>query len=660
MNHPYRRKRAVGAPLALSAAVAALFAIPSHAQQTQDKTLSPVVVSASRFASDPATAPIGATVITADDIREAGINNANEAIRKLGGVYGRASFSGTQDYSLDLRGFGTNSDQNLIVMVDGVRLSESELSPALLSSVPVESIERIEIVRGGSSVLYGEGATGGTINIITKRGGTPGTRGSIVAEAGSYDHRELRASAAKTWDGFTLDANIGTLHSNGYRDNAGIEQHSFSGGLQWASGEGRIAARVDASRQNARFPGSLSLAEFRDDPRQTNSPNDHGSYDTERYTLLGERRFGAFDVAAELSHRERRTSGFFESAFGSSSSRSESRLNQFSPRIRHRMEGAGYGNELVAGLDFMHWERNGEGSSAGFPFTDSRAKQKSQAVYVRDEIRFGNARIAAGARHEKFDKDFSDPLGFGTTGYDKSHSLNAWELQGRYAFLPELAAFAKTGRSYRVANVDENSLTLVPNAALAPQTSRDLELGITAGSAVNNVTARVFRHRIDNEIFYDPTVFANVNLDPTQRQGIELEGRMRLMQAFSLSGSLQRVSAKFRDGPNAGNEVVMVPKTIATLRLNWLPASDQSASVGVQWVDSQRYGGDFSNTCDARIPSYTTLDARYAKRFGNWELAVVGSNLTDRDYFSNAFGACRSGIYPDPGRQLRVTARLDF
>ena len=330
----------------------------------------------------------------------------------------------------------------------------------------------------------------------------------------------------------------------------------------------------------------------------------------------------------------------------------KSEVNHFSPRIRHRSQLGAVSNELVVGLDFAEWDRDTS--------WDARDSQDSKAVYVRDEIRVGNARFAAGARHEKFDKRLRDAIGF--ADYDKSHSLNAWELQGRYAFQPELSVFAKAGRSYRVANADENGFTLVTGEPLAPQTSRDLELGATVGGTARNVTVRAFRHRLKNEIFYDPTAGAfgaNVNLDPTTRQGLEVEGTMRLMHAFSLSGTLQRVSAKFRDGPNEGNEVVMVPKTIATLRLNWMPASDQSASVGVQWVDSQRYGSDFTNTCPGRIPSYTTLDARYAKRFGKWELAVVGSNLTDRDYYSSAF-QCQGGIYQEPGRQLRLTARLDF
>jgi iron complex outermembrane receptor protein len=662
MHRIPRQRAAAGKALAtaLATAFAALFAAPAFSQQAQDKTLAPVVVSASRFASDPAHSPIGATVIDAEQIREAGISNVNEAVRKLGGVYGRQNFSGTQDYSIDLRGFGSSSDQNMVVMVDGVRLSENELVPALLSSVPIESVERIEIVRGGSSVLYGEGATGGTIQVITKRGAAKGSRGTVVAEAGSFGYKELRASTAKSWGGFSLDANVGTLRTDNYRDNNELRQHNFSGGAQWASDQGRIALRADAARQDTRFAGALTLDEFNADPRQTKTPDDFGSFDTNLYSMLAERRFGAFDVAAELSYRDRDARAAYVSPFGRTDTEAKSHVTQFSPRIRHRSENGGIGNELVAGLDFARWTRDSNGNSGGFAFTDARAKQKSQAIYLRDEVSIGNARLAAGVRHENFDQDFGDPLGFATTGYDKSQSLNAWELQGRYAFTPELAAFAKAGRSYRVANADENALTPIPNQPLEPQTSHDLELGLSAGGRGRSLTARVFRHRLENEIFYNPLLFTNVNLDPTRRQGIELEANMRLLAAFNLSATLQHISAKFRDGPNDGNEMVLVPRNTATLRLNWQPGAAQSASVGLQWVDSQRYGGDFANSCSGRMPSFTTLDARYAMRVGAWEFALSGSNLTDRDYFSNAFGDCRSGIYPDPGRQLRLSARMDF
>ncbi|MDP3844346.1 MAG: TonB-dependent receptor [Oxalobacteraceae bacterium] len=639
-------------PLALVSALSACFIAPVSAQTHNDKTLAPVVVTASRFANDPAFSPIGATVITADQIREAGVGNVNEAIRKIGGVHGRQNFFGTQDFSLDMRGFGSTSDNNLVVMVDGVRLSESEFGGAVFSSIPIETVERIEFVRGGSSVLYGDGATGGVIHIITKRPQLNATHGSVTAEIGQFNHKAVRASVAKGWEGFSLDANVSKLESDNYRDNNAVDQENFSGGAQWASNEGRAGLRVDIARQDSRLAGGLSLAQFEENPRQTFKPDDFASIDTDRYTAFIERKLGTWEVAAELSHRERTTN--FGSD-GAPSSIFKGKQTQFSPRVRNVTAQGSMTNELVAGFDFLDWSRDTDST-----FSREHATQKSKAVYARDEIHVGPARVALGARHEIFDKNSIDPVG--GTNYAKSHSLNAWELQGSYDVTSMVKVFAKTGRSFRVANVDENGFTPVFNTPLEAQSSRDLEIGGSVGDASKKITARLFRHALNNEIFFDPTAGffgANVNLDPTRRQGVEIEASMRLATAFILSANLQHVSAKFTDGPNAGRELVLVPNNTVSVRLNWLPGNDQTANIGLQWVDSQRYGGDFDNTCTGRIPSFTTLDGRYAKRFGAWELAIAGSNLTNRDYFSQAF-SCRGGIYPDNGRQLKLSARYDF
>jgi iron complex outermembrane recepter protein len=649
-------------PFALASVISTLFVSTSFAQTEDIKTLAPVMVTASRFANDPSLTPIGATVITADEIRSAGIDNVNQAIRKIGGVYGRPSSYGTQDFDLDLRGFGTNSSQNMVVLVDGIRMSENELSSALLSSIPIDTVDRIEIIRGGSSVLYGDGATGGVIHIITKRGTMIGTHGSVTAEVGQFNHREVRASVIKGWDGFSLDASISKMQSDNYRENSAVKQENFSGGMQWGSKEGRAGLRIDASRQDSRLPGALTLAQFEQNPRHANTPNDYASIDTNRYTAFIERKFGDWEVAAELSHRDKTVKAFYDfGIWGTSASTYQTRQTQFSPRLRNISTNANLTNEFVTGLDFTRWNRVTDSS-----FSLADATQRSKAIYARDEIKWGKARLAFGARHEEFDKDSFDSAPFTNANYSKKQSLNAWEAQGSYALSPMTTLFAKGGQSYRVATADENALTAIANEPLKPQTSHDLELGGSFGNKAHKMTVKWFQHRIKNEIFFDPTIPSssgfngvNVNLDPTKRQGIEVEASTRIATAWVLSANWQHVQAKFTDGPYAGREMVMVPRNTITARLNWLPADGQSASVGVQWADAQRYGGDFDNTCSAKIPSYATLDARYARKIGPWEFALTGENLTDRQYFSNAYG-CRSGIYPNMGRQLKASARYDF
>src|SRR5580765_8479384 len=154
----------------------------------QDPT---IVITATRFPDARRDLPVGVTIITADDIRKSASSNLGDILAQFGLLQIR-DLAGTQNPQLDLRGFGITGDQNTLVLLDGLRLSEADLESAQLSAIPLESIERIEIVRGSGAVLYGAGATGGTINIITRRSRAGVTRGDALARAGGFGTEEVR------------------------------------------------------------------------------------------------------------------------------------------------------------------------------------------------------------------------------------------------------------------------------------------------------------------------------------------------------------------------------------------------------------------------------------------------------------------------------------
>jgi iron complex outermembrane receptor protein len=486
--------------------------------------------------------------------------------------------------------------------------------------------------------------------------------GSATVAAGQFDARDLRGNVSAGLGQLALDASVGHQDTDNYRDNARFKQSNFGGGAQWAYEAGRVGVRFETARQDSRLPGSLTQAQFDANPRQASTPNDYGSLDSDRVTAFVEHRVGAAEFAAELSHREKEVKAAYENTYpgGSGFSRLayNSRQNQFSPRVRHLSEVGGMLNELVAGVDLIRWNRK---TNSDFSLAD--ASQTSKGIYVRDEIRWdkrNNGRLAIGARHEVFDKDFVDPLGMSAAPESTSQSQNAWEVQGSFDVLPGVGLHAKAGQSYRMPNVDENSYRSTPGV-LKAQTSHDLELGATLGFDSRQLALRVFRHQLRDEIFFDPTIGwgANTNLDPTRRQGFEIDAQSAIAAGWRVTAHLQHVQAKFTEGPNAGREMVLVPRNVLSTRLAWVPGDGQTADVGAQWVSSQRFGDDFTNSCAARIPSYATLDARYARKLGPWELAISGANLTDRKYYSNAF-SCKAGIYPSDGRQLKLSARYDF
>ena len=151
----------------LIAASLFMLASATHAQQNSD--LQPVTVYGSRFQETIQNALPQTTIITATEIEKSGLTNVSEILQKLGNIPVKIDLRGGNNVSIDLRGYGDTADNNVVVLLDGVRLSEDEGAPARISIIPVEAIEHIEIHKGGSSVLYGNGATSGYINIITKK-----------------------------------------------------------------------------------------------------------------------------------------------------------------------------------------------------------------------------------------------------------------------------------------------------------------------------------------------------------------------------------------------------------------------------------------------------------------------------------------------------------
>ena len=202
--------------LAIAAGVTLVF--PVLAQQPWDLTTEDVVVTASRFEQTNADTPIGVTVITRDQIEASNARSIADVLTTMGGVHVRDN-SGQPNPQLDLRGFGISGDQNTLVLFNGQRISENELQPANIAAIPLASVERIEILRSGGAVLYGGGATGGTINIIT-RGQAPGTRsGRVLLGGGSYDTYTVEAALGMAGDTMGFDVSARRYDTENYRDN---------------------------------------------------------------------------------------------------------------------------------------------------------------------------------------------------------------------------------------------------------------------------------------------------------------------------------------------------------------------------------------------------------------------------------------------------------
>jgi iron complex outermembrane receptor protein len=652
-------------PAALCTALASACAAAYAQTPAADPDEATVVITATRFEAPRQSLPVGAIVITARDLANAAVASVPEALARLGGLHVRNN-SGDPSPQIDLRGFGATGDQNTLVLLDGVRISENEQVPARLSAIPLDAVERIEILPGTGAVLYGGGATGGTINIITRKPRHGQRQLALGATAGSYDTRKLRAgltASAAPW-GLTLDAS--DLDTDNYRRNNHLADQNLEGSLSLAMDGGEARARFGAGRQRLGLPGALSEAEIAQDRRATNQPEDRSALDTWHFDIGGRLDLERGELAADLGFRDRSSDSRVVFFGAPSTTDVDARVWTFTPRLRLPYEfGAGRA-ELVLGGDLLDWDYRRRIAGSFSSLLES--SQRDVAAYFLNTLHFGEAtRVALGGRVQRTRIAQKDLSFAPATLQSNDGTLNAFELSARQALTPGVALYGRWGQSFRSANVDDNGFT-ADGRLLQPQTSHDAELGIDWGGSARSLRAALFESRVNNEIHFLPSTAlppfgANINLPPTRHRGIELDGSWNPVPELSLAANYRYTDAEFRSGvlggaDIAGNEIPLVPRHRANLNATWQAAAGLTVAGSLRYVGTQRYDNDQINTF-RRMPGYTLVDLKLSQRLGDWTLFAQADNLFDEEYYSyairNAAGTSFNA-YPEPERRFFVGA----
>lgn len=623
-------------------------------------SLQPVIVSASRMPEWLRSAPIGATVITAQQMARAGVIDASEAVRKLGGLPARTDLWGGRDPKIDLRGYGDSSDQNLVVMVDGIRISENELATARLSSIPLDRIDRIEIVRGGASVLWGEGASAGVINVILKQGASTEGAGRVMAAIESFDGHELLASGERAFGALSVDGSVRRVRTDGYRDNSEYRQDVGGLGLQWREGPWHAGWRVQHEDQASGMPGPLPDDVARRDPRRTVTPDDYSNLgETRQQAQLGWQS-KAWSWQVDAGRRERDAAYRYVS-LGASETQTASVQSQVAPRVNWHDQVLGADLRLTGGLDWQEWTFDRVASGGR-----ETGRQHNRAHHVHADLGLPTGtRLSTGWRRERVNKqgDFPGDAYTSAVRYSRDDQLHAGELGVSQVLTSQWTVYVRGSSSYRLANVDENRVT--PGlAAIKPQRNRDREVGVKWGQGADWATVRYFVQHTRDEILFTYVPYGNSNIDPTRRRGVEAEVHAQVLPGVGLTAVVQQLTARYTEGANAGKSMVLVSPRSATVRVNWRIDDQQSLEVGAQFLASARFYGDEANTCSARVPSSTLFDARYAWQQSDWTVALAGSNLADRQgaSYGYAYGTNCSGreVYPHAGRSWRLSVSRSF
>ncbi len=679
----------------LAFAAGITFVVPCFAQQANELTAPSVVVTATRFPDEYLDKPVNMTVITREEIEASGAKTVPDILSRQSGFGIRDLFgNNASSTSVDLRGFGVTSDQNTLILVDGRRVSDIDLSGVQWSAIPMSSIERIEIVRGGGAVLFGEGAVAGVVNIITRTAHE--NSATLGTTLGSFETREARADASYRSGAAAMSVSANKLWSNGYRANNENAAGNVQADLRLRSGRGGLDLKAGADNQKLRLPGARQVQpsagrnELDTDRRGTSTPLDYSTREGTYFAAAASGGLDWGDALAELSWREKIQKSYFD--FGGFPDYRESDLSllAFTPRVKIPFTVRGRDSQLIIGADFYNWDyellRSNAPQNISRPYNSVHAKQENAAAYLLATTRLRTSTtLSAGWRQEQMNIDASDiydaaapggAFGSGAPAGRHDESEYAYELGVREEFGAGLSVSAKLGRSYRFATVDEiyefSPAFTQEFQFLRPQIARTRELGLEQHLSAITWRAAVFEMDLVDEIHLDPFSFGvgNTNLPPSRRRGLELEASWQIVDRFSVSGAYSYTQAKFREGAFnngviiAGKSVPLVPRQRLTL-VGTLDLSPSSRfTLAGRYVGEQFMDNDEANDSGVPIPEYTVIDAQLTHRYKAWLFSATFNNLLAEKYYNYAvrsqFVADRYNAYPLPERTIYLSAEYRF
>ena len=624
----------------------------------QAETVAPVVVTATRFAASIDTAPVNVTVISAEDIANSSATTLAEVLKYQPGVHVSELFgiSGSRA-SVDMGGFGQNGGQNTLVLLNGRRLNDVDLQGANLASIPLDGIAQIEIVHGTSTVLYGDNAVGGVINIVTKSG-FDGEHASAKISMGSYHTKRLSTDVRGTRGDTALSMAFEGLKSDGYRDNSAFTNVNIMGEASRESGNKSYGLRLNSSREKTDLPGALNEPLYKDDPTQSSGTIENAK--ESRYSVDGFLQSDAFAGELTLSNKHQEASYYADVS-------ADLRTLSFTPRIK-REAGS---HAIIAGADFYRSRLEADSASANFfppPATSLNASEttrNSYAVYVTDSISVNErTSLNLGARKQwvKLSMDNNSNIA-GHSRDARNDVMRAADITLSHKHNYGGQNYVRLARSFRSPVLDEMwSYTTGSISLLKPQTGNHLEIG-TRQSFGNDtqLNANVFRMNLTDEIAFDNVLYANVNLDKTRHDGLNLDVSTKLNRELDIKAGYAYRKATFRAGSNDGNTVPLVPKHKLSLSGRYQATANDQLGIDAIRTGSRYFGDDNANV-GKQLPAYNRLDMSYTHQTGKWKERLSVQNVTNVKtadsgyyYYDALYAPIPYNYYPLPERAFYLS-----
>ena len=648
--------------------ILALFFGNAHAAGVE---LEPIVVTTSRMAQHNYKIAGNVTVIDRAQIEASHAQSIPEILKPVLGTF-VYDLGTSKTATLDIRGIGAAAASNVLVLVNDRKINVVDMSGPDLLQIPIEAVERIEIIRGAGSVLYGDNAVGGVVNIITKQG-KGDLSGKVGAFYGSYDAQGTDLELFGELKNVSYFLYSKYADERGYRQNSDVLTKDFNGRLGYKFSE-KMSAGLDFGWHEDTYdlPGGLNATQLAATSRRA-SVNPSDVADTEdRFMKL------SFDVTpwpediylgrlvVDLHARKR---DVFDSFSGYDTDRN---IRTLGITPKYIFDHTVFNREVnfVTGIDYYDTENNIIGS--GSNIDDLTISKGEFGVYEFAEVEiFPKLFANGGTRFHKADYAFSQR----NVAVDEKKHPDEWVSMGgvKYEYGRGSTLHANVQQTFRFLATDEwySSFSGL-NTDLEQQTGIQYEAGIKHNfDDVALVSVTPYRMTANNEIFFDPTngfFGSNSNYDKTHRYGVEVGTKLDANHFLKL-GFLDKLelftnytyqNPQFGEGAYDGKDIPLAPHHQASSGVTAKFMKNYNLSLIGKYTGSRFAINDTLNVTPPAKPYYV-MDLRLAYERDAMEIYLNVNNILSEKYSPYVVKSTTSTVkneYPAP--EVNFTAGMDL
>jgi vitamin B12 transporter len=575
-------------------------------QAADDLTNPDIVVTGSRIVQtiDDSLPPV--TIITREAIEIKQPRDVQDLVRQIPGVSLVNSGGLGKSTSISLRGSESN---HVLVLVDGVRVGSATTGSVALQHIPVQQIERIEVVRGPRSHLYGSSAIGGVIQIFTKKGSKKLQHSGSIGY-GSHETMEADTGISGSVDNTSFAANVGMRRSEGINA-CGDGQIKASGGC--------FALEPDKDGYKQQFFSGTISREFEnglDLEFQAQAANDATEFDGNSQNQgKGKQRLLGVNVDKEMND----TWGLKVSTSRSWDLTHNYKNSVFASTFNTVRDNASIQNDLqitdtdlvVLGVDYLNDKIKSTTSYA----ETSRFNYGAFGQYIGE---FGDhtAQLSLrGDENEQFGNNFTGSAAWG------------------YALRPDLELLASYGTAYNAPTFNELYFPSFGSESNQPEKSKSYEIGVRGTESLGTWAVYAFQTDVEDLIAFDSDTSLAANIDAAKIRGIEAETSLT-WAAWEIDSSASYIDARNKSsGSNHDNRLTRRPKWNGTVNVS---RKIDDFRVGA----SAHYAGvAYDNASNARkLAPYKTVDLRgsYDVR-KNWRMELSANNIFGETYQTASF-----------------------